>query len=252
MIIGRRSARENAREPAADGRAEGTVEVDWPGLREAAAAAAANAYAPYSGLRVGAAGLVSDGRVVAACNVENASYGLTLCAECGLVCALHASGGGTLAAVSVVAGDGQPLAPCGAAGSCCWRRAARACSSRQRMASAPSLTCCPARSAGVTWPPGVSGGRRGRPVPEAVELIRAKRDGRALADAEIRGLIEGYTAGQIAHEQMSALLMAIYFRGLNAAELRAWTAAMVSSGERLDLSPVAAPTVDKHSTGGVG
>ncbi len=89
-------------------------------------------------------------------------------------------------------------------------------------------------------------------MPEAVELIRAKRDGRALADAEIRGLIEGYTAGQIAHEQMSALLMAIYFRGLNAAELRAWTAAMVSSGERLDLSPVAAPTVDKHSTGGVG
>ncbi len=89
------------------------MEVDWPGLREAAAAAAANAYAPYSGLRVGAAGLVSDGRVVAACNVENASYGLTLCAECGLVCALHASGGGTLAAVSVVAGDGQPLAPCG-------------------------------------------------------------------------------------------------------------------------------------------
>jgi thymidine phosphorylase len=89
-------------------------------------------------------------------------------------------------------------------------------------------------------------------VPEPVELIRAKRDGRALADSEIRGLIEGYTAGQIAHEQMSALLMAIYFRGLDAAELRSWTAAMVSSGERLDLSAVAAPTVDKHSTGGVG
>ena len=87
--------------------------IDWPGLRAAAAAAAARAYAPYSGLRVGAAGLAGDGRVVAGCNVENASYGLTLCAECGLVSALHAAGAGALRAVAVVAGDGEPLLPCG-------------------------------------------------------------------------------------------------------------------------------------------
>ena len=95
--------------------------IDWPGLRAAAAAAAEHAYAPYSGLRVGAAGLAADGQVVTGCNVENASYGLTLCAECGLVSALHASGAGTphaagagaLRAVAVVAGDGQPLLPCG-------------------------------------------------------------------------------------------------------------------------------------------
>ena len=88
--------------------------IDWAALRAAAAAAAANAYAPYSGLRVGAAGLAGDGRVVTGCNVENASYGLTLCAECGLVSALHASGaGGPLRAVAVVAGDGEPLLPCG-------------------------------------------------------------------------------------------------------------------------------------------
>jgi len=87
--------------------------IDWPGLRAAAAAAAARAYAPYSGLRVGAAGLAGDGRVVTGCNVENASYGLTLCAECGLVSALHASGAGALRAVAVVAGDGEPLLPCG-------------------------------------------------------------------------------------------------------------------------------------------
>jgi cytidine deaminase len=75
---------------------------------------AANAYAPYSGLRVGAAGLTSDDRVVTGCNVENASYGLTLCAECGLVSALHAAhGNARLSAVAVVAGDGQPLLPCG-------------------------------------------------------------------------------------------------------------------------------------------
>jgi cytidine deaminase len=87
--------------------------IDWPALRQAAATAAAAAYAPYSRLQVGAAGMTTDGRVVVGCNVEIASFGLTLCAECGLVSALHTSGGGRLAAVSVVAGDGAPLVPCG-------------------------------------------------------------------------------------------------------------------------------------------
>jgi len=87
--------------------------IDWPALRSAAAQLAGQAYAPYSRLHVGAAGVTGDGRVVTGCNVENASYGLTLCAECGLVSALHASGGGTLAAVSVVSGEGQRLLPCG-------------------------------------------------------------------------------------------------------------------------------------------
>jgi cytidine deaminase len=90
-----------------------TLAVDWAALRSEASAAAARAYAPYSRLRVGAAGLTDAGRVVTGCNVENASYGLTLCAECGLVSALHASGGSHLVAVSIVAGDGRPLAPCG-------------------------------------------------------------------------------------------------------------------------------------------
>ena len=87
--------------------------IDWPALRSAAVAAAMRAYAPYSGLRVGAAAQASDGQIITGCNVENASYGLTLCAECGLVSALHAADGGALRAVAVVAGDGEPLLPCG-------------------------------------------------------------------------------------------------------------------------------------------
>src|ERR1700689_2991425 len=89
-------------------------------------------------------------------------------------------------------------------------------------------------------------------MPDAVDLIRAKRDGAEVTGAEISWLISSYSGGEVADEQMSALLMAIYFRGLGPAELRAWTAAMVSSGERLQLDAVPAPTVDKHSTGGVG
>jgi cytidine deaminase len=94
--------------------------IDWAALRAVAGDVAGRAYAPYSRLRVGAAGLTGDGRVVTGCNVENASFGLTLCAECGLVSALHATppagpGGSAtrLIAVAVVAGDGDPLLPCG-------------------------------------------------------------------------------------------------------------------------------------------
>jgi thymidine phosphorylase len=89
-------------------------------------------------------------------------------------------------------------------------------------------------------------------MPDAAELIRAKRDGGRLAAADIGWLIAAYTAGSIADEQMSALLMAIYFRGLDHDELQAWTDAMIDSGERLDLSGLSVPTADKHSTGGVG
>jgi cytidine deaminase len=94
------------------------MKIDWPVLRTAAVDVAARAYAPYSRLRVGAAGLTADGRVITGCNVENASFGTTLCAECGLVSALHAGAADPadppqLVAVAVVAGDGDPLLPCG-------------------------------------------------------------------------------------------------------------------------------------------
>lgn len=86
---------------------------DWGALTAAAREAMASAYAPYSRFQVGVAGLVDDGRVVVGCNVENASYGVGLCAECGLVSALHATGGGRLVAVACVGPDGEALMPCG-------------------------------------------------------------------------------------------------------------------------------------------
>lgn len=87
--------------------------ISWDELWAAAHEASTSAYAPYSKLSVGAAALTDNGRVVSGCNVENASYGLTLCAECGLVGDLHRTGGGRLVAVAVTDGDGNPLTPCG-------------------------------------------------------------------------------------------------------------------------------------------
>lgn len=87
--------------------------IDWPQLRAKATEVAAFAHAPYSRLRVGAAGLIDGNRIVTGCNVENASYGLTLCAECGLVSDLYRAGGSLLIAVSIVDGDGEFLWPCG-------------------------------------------------------------------------------------------------------------------------------------------
>ena len=88
-------------------------QVDWEALRRRAVELMRRAYAPYSRFPVGVAGLVDDGRVVAGCNVENAAYGVGLCAECGMVSELHATGGGRLVAVYCVGGDGQALMPCG-------------------------------------------------------------------------------------------------------------------------------------------
>lgn len=90
-----------------------TAGIDWDGLTAAACEAMTHAYAPYSDFRVGVAALVDDGRVISGCNVENGSYGLSLCAECGLVSALHLGGGGRLVAFVCVDGSAAMLTPCG-------------------------------------------------------------------------------------------------------------------------------------------
>lgn len=89
------------------------TEDPWAELRRHAVDAAAHAHAPYSGLHVGAAARTDDGRIVTGCNVENVSYGLTLCAECGLVSQLHRTGGGRLTEIVATDDTGSVLAPCG-------------------------------------------------------------------------------------------------------------------------------------------
>jgi cytidine deaminase len=104
-----------------------TPTPDWDALRAAAVQVMSRAYAPYSSFPVGVAGLVDDGRIVVGCNVENASYGLTLCAECGMVSALHAGGGGRLVAVACVDGQGEPLMPCGRCRQLLWENGGPTC-----------------------------------------------------------------------------------------------------------------------------
>ncbi|HPT95155.1 MAG TPA: cytidine deaminase [Microbacteriaceae bacterium] len=89
------------------------TDIDWEELRVAAVAAMERAYAPYSRFKVGAAALVSDGRIISGCNIENASYGVTLCAECTMVGELFMTGGGQLVAFVCVDGEGKTLMPCG-------------------------------------------------------------------------------------------------------------------------------------------
>lgn len=98
--------------------------IDWDALRAAARQAMRHAYVPYSHYPVGAAALTDDGRVISGCNVENASYGLTLCAECGLVSSLHATGGGRLVAFACVDKREAVLMPCGRCRQLLWEHAA--------------------------------------------------------------------------------------------------------------------------------
>ena len=101
--------------------------VDWETLHAAAITAMRAAYCPYSGFPVGVAGLVDDGRVVAGCNVENAAYGVALCAECGMVSQLHLTGGGRLVAVYCVGADGAALMPCGRCRQLLWENGGPQC-----------------------------------------------------------------------------------------------------------------------------
>ena len=284
------------------------MSVDWRELYGRAREVAQRAHAPYSGLHVGAAGLVvggaergtegmNDGRggqdaeqIITGCNVENASYGLTLCAECAMVSEFHAGGyasaGGRLVAVACVDGDGNPLTPCGRCrqllleaggfglivnehqtiadllpgaftpedlpsagdvlsdtGGDDAARSSGASRSDPNRQNASKVAIAEASTSSSTSP---------TPAFSMQDILALKAAGQRITDDQIRWFISSYTAGSIPDEQASSLLMAIRLCGMEADELAVWTAAMIDSGERLDLAALPRPTVDKHSTGGVG
>ena len=297
------------------------MNIDWRELYGRAREVAQRAHAPYSGLHVGAAGLVvggaergteavNDGRggqeaeqIITGCNVENASYGLTLCAECAMVSEFHAGGyasaGGRLAAVACVDGDGNPLTPCGrcrqllleaggfslivnehqtiadllpgaftqedlpeagdvlsdADGDDTVRSsdASRPDPNRQNESKAV-IAKASTSGAAMTSETKASSSSSTSPAPafSMQDILALKAAGQRITDDQIRWFISSYTAGSIPDEQASSLLMAIRLCGMEVDELAVWTAAMIDSGEKLDLASLPRPTVDKHSTGGVG
>ena len=305
------------------------MNIDWRELYGRARELAQRAHAPYSRLHVGAAGLVvgvgaaaggQEGHIVVGCNVENASYGLTLCAECAMVSEFHAGGyasaGGRLVAVACVDGDGNPLTPCGrcrqllleaggfglivnehqtiadllpgaftpedlpetgdvlsdAGGDDTVRSSDASHSDPNRQneskaviaeasakeastsGAAMSETKASTSGAAMTSETKASTSSSTSPTPafSMQDILALKAAGQRITDDQIRWFISSYTAGSIPDEQASSLLMAIRLCGMEADELAVWTAAMIDSGEKLDLASLPRPTVDKHSTGGVG
>jgi len=221
-----------------------SVEINWDALREAANDAMSKAYVPYSKFKVGAAALTEDGRIVAGCNVENASYGLTLCAECALVSQLFLTGGGRLVAFTCVDGHGNILMPCGRCRQLLFEHSAKGM----------ILETVSGFKTIDEVIPDAFGPRDLEVMSEfaAVELIMQKREKGELSTAQIDWLIANYTTGVVADEQMSAMAMAILLNGMSRREIKDLTMAMIASGETLNYAGLAWPTSDKHSTGGVG
>lgn len=252
------------------------MSIDWRELYRRAREVAQRAHAPYSGLHVGAAGLVVGGaergtegtnggrggqeaeQIVTGCNVENASYGLTLCAECAMVSEFHAGGyaaaGGRLVAVACVNGDGNPLTPCGRCRQLLLEAGGFSLIVNEHHTIADLLpgAFTPEDLPGTSSTSSSQTATNPAPAFSMQDILALKATGQRITDDQIRWFISSYTAGSIPDEQASSLLMAIRLCGMEADELAVWTAAMIDSGEKLDLTSLPHPTVDKHSTGGVG
>jgi pyrimidine-nucleoside phosphorylase len=215
-------------------------------LVSAAWAALARAHAPYSRFPVGAALATADGGIVTGCNLENACLNLGLCAERVALFGALARGLRPGRLLVVATRTAEPTAPCGGC-----RQALR------ELAPATEVLSIALDGRSRRWP--ARGLLPGSPRPRASGrsfdprgLIARKRDGLALTREEIRDLIHGLTTGEVEEHQISAFMMAVYLRGMDARETRDLTEAMLASGSRLDLASIPGPKIDKHSTGGVG
>ena len=207
----------------------------WDEPRAAATDVMQRAYAPYSHYQVGAAARADDGRVVVGCNVENAAYGVVLCAECGLVSHLHATGGGRLTHFVCVNGGGDVIMPCGRCRQLLFEHGGRDLLVWTVSGVKPDVRGAARRLRTRRPHPHGRHGRRsiGRnrlvAAHDAVEVILAKRDKHELSDSQIDWVIDAYTRGDVADEQMSSLAMAILLNGMNRREISRWTGAMIAS-----------------------
>lgn len=137
------------------------MSVDWDDLRSRAREVCTRAYAPYSNYQVGVAGLVDDGRIVVGCNVENAGYGVSLCAECGMVSQLVAGGGGRLLAVACVNRLGEPILPCGRCRQLLWEHGGAALQVDTPLGILGMAELLPRPSGPIRW---TTSGRRETPL----------------------------------------------------------------------------------------
>jgi len=209
--------------------------------------AAERAHAPYSGFPVGAALATVEGPIVPGCNVENASLGLGLCAERVALFAALARGWHPRDRILIVTRAAEPTPPCGAC-----RQLLRALAPGIRVVSISRTGARMEWTLDQLLP---DGGGPTAPVAPDLDprlLIARKRDGGELSATEIRALIRGLVDGKVEEHQMSAFMMATYWRGMSARETRDLTEAMADSGGRLGVADLPGPRVDKHSTGGVG
>ena len=175
---------------------------------------------------------------------------MTLCAECGMVSDLVREGGGKITAFLCVNGNGDLTIPCGRCRQLLWEHGTPDTEVNLPRGIMPLSEVLP-----YGFGPNDLDKVRGKRMTEAfdaVDIIRTKRDREVLSTDQINWVIDAYTRGVVAEEQMSALAMAIFLNGMNQDEISTWTQAMINSGETMDFSSLSKPTTDKHSTGGVG
>ncbi len=217
----------------------------WAALEKVAWDALERAHAPYSQFPVGAALETEDGTLIAGCNLENASLGLGQCAERVAVFSALAQGRVPGRRLVIVSRDREPTPPCGGC-----REVLRSFAPRLEIVSIS------ATGRHKHWTLRELLPRLSRPSPlhrfDSRALITAKREGRELTGEELDGLVKGVLRGEVEPYQMSEFMMAVFLQGMTRQETRNLTSAMLDSGDRLDLSAIASPIIDKHSTGGVG